>query len=106
MTKREKYLERIHILRTLSNYGPQHASDLADRANSECDHDVFDDLPEISRRGIGQKLQAMEDEGLVAGSFLAVGLPKLWELVEGGRKALDIFQQTDGDNWHREGGSR
>jgi hypothetical protein len=65
---RMKALERIHILRTIINGGGEsgmHAAVIADRANAECDHDLLEMLPEISRRGIGQKLSAMSLDGLL-----------------------------------------
>jgi hypothetical protein len=36
----------------------------------------------------------LEGHGLVAGSFLGVGLPRQWEIVEGGRKALAAFEPS------------
>lgn len=62
-----KTLERILILRTIINgSGEMTGKDIADRASVECDHDLLEPLPAISRRGIGQKLQAMGLDGLVA----------------------------------------
>lgn len=61
-----KALERILILRTIINGGGEMAGkDIADCASVECDHDLLESLPPLSRRGIRQKLQAMEHDGLV-----------------------------------------
>lgn len=87
MTKREKYLERVLILRTLVNYGPMFASDLADRANTECDIDALDGLPEITRRGIGMKLDSLNRLGLVAWTCPeGPDRPRLWTITGKGEE--------------------
>ena len=66
-----KTLERILILRTMLNLDPRgdgiSGIHIADRASIECDHVLLEDLPPVSRRGIGQKLNAMSLAGLVRG---------------------------------------
>lgn len=61
----QKNLERILILRTLMLYGPMTGAQMADRASTECDHDLLETLPPISRRVGGTKLNAMALLGLV-----------------------------------------
>jgi hypothetical protein len=95
VTKREKYLERIHILRTLINYGPTYGANLAERCNTECDHDAFDDLAEIKPRGITQKLNALSLEGMARGWWPGDGQPMLWEVTEKGRAASAIFEAQE-----------
>jgi len=86
-----KTLERILILRTIINGGGEMAGkDIADRASVECDHDLLDGLPPISRRGIGQKLQAMSMDGLVAHahrkSSVIAERVSLWSVTAKGRE--------------------
>jgi DNA-binding HxlR family transcriptional regulator len=96
-----KMLERILILRTIINYGPEiPAKDIADRASTECDHDLLDSLPAISRRGISQKLQAMSLEGLVTATPRRGPRPSdrvsLWSVTEAGRElAESINSEAD-----------
>lgn len=63
----QRNLERLHLVVTLDIYGPLTAIELVEIANSECQHDAFDSLPEISRRGVGQKLNGLWRSGLVEG---------------------------------------
>lgn len=89
-----KTLERILILRTIINGGGEMAGkDIADRASTECDHDLLEPLPPISRRGIGQKLQAMSLDGLVAHvlckSPVLAERVSLWSITERGRELAD-----------------
>lgn len=64
-----KELERLHLLSTLDAHGPMTALELVEIANGECVHDAFDALPDISRRSIGTKLNAMSLRGLVDGEW-------------------------------------
>lgn len=68
-----KTLERILILRTMAEIDPKRrgrsAIEIADHASTVCDHDLLERLPEISRRGIGQKLNAMSLAGLVGSIY-------------------------------------
>lgn len=69
-----KTLERIAILRALMALDSGDGTgvpgvQIADRVNAECDHVLLEALPLISRRGIGQKLNAMRLAGLVEGDF-------------------------------------
>lgn len=84
--KRLREMERIHLLRILAQHGPMFASDLADRANQECDHDAFEDLPTISRRAIGQKLTALWSAGLVARELVKTVRMYRWSISEQGRE--------------------
>jgi len=87
---RTEDLERIHLLRTVIALGGEaRAIDIADRANQECDDDAFDDLPEISRRAIGQKLSGLEKQLLLT-SRLSGGRTlrervRLWSVTPEGR---------------------
>jgi hypothetical protein len=94
--KRAKYLERVHILRTLINQGPLSGIELADRANQECDHDAFETLPAISRRGIGQKLSAMALDGLVVGTQAVRFAPLTWAVTDRGRAFARVFEYKEG----------
>jgi len=86
-----KTLERILILRTLialddgSGCGVPGVQ-IADRASAECDHDLLENLPPISRRGIGQKLNAMSLAGLVNGSYDEDYRLMFWSVTEKGRE--------------------
>jgi len=95
----ERELERRHLLSLLAHYGPMHAASLADRANDECLHDAFDGLPEISRRGIGQKLTAMWSDGLVARAWQESYRAYLWSVTDAGRElaALDPYEPASLD---------
>lgn len=65
-------LERIQILRAMVSYGDRdglHAAVICDHANAECDHDLLEALPPISRRAIGAKLSAMAQDGLVQSRY-------------------------------------
>lgn len=62
---RLRELERIHLLRTLVNYGPMTATRVAEVANGACDDEAFDGLPEISARAIAGKLNGLSIAGLV-----------------------------------------
>lgn len=96
MTKsRQKHLERIHIIRTLINYGPLSAVELAYHCNTECDHDALEALPEINPRGITMKLQGMSLDGLVDGTYgpvLPPPGPMQWSATEKGHKASETFE--------------
>lgn len=102
MTKAVKRLERIHILRTLVQHGPQMTGlEVVERANSECDHELLEDLPEITARGVGQKLNAMALDGLVTGDRAApyrsgkANPPMLWSVTDKGRElAMSIDEQS------------
>lgn len=100
MTPRdERELERRHLLSLLAHYGPMHAASLADRANDECLHDAFDGLPTISRRGIGQKLAAMWEGGLVTRAWQKDSRLYLWSVTDAGRElaALDPYEPASLD---------
>lgn len=88
MTRREqRYLERVLILRTIINNGaPMYASDIADRASTECDHDALEQLPTFERRGMAAKLSAMWDLGMVEGEWSGDRLPLTWKVTDHGRK--------------------
>lgn len=86
-----KALERILILRTIINRGGGVAGkDIADRASVECDHDLLESLPPLNRRGIRQKLQAMEHDGLVTSrpneARVLSERVSLWSATEKGRE--------------------
>lgn len=65
MTKREKEMERMHILSTIVAYPDLSTRDVRDRVNQECQHDAFDSLPTVSPQGITGKLNALSLAGLV-----------------------------------------
>jgi len=86
-----KTLERVLILRTMLLIGatvrrPRSAIEIADRASTECDHDLLEGLPEISRRGIGQKLNAMSLAGLVGGIYDPDQRLMFWWPLDKGRE--------------------
>ena len=111
MTKAEqKRLERIHILRTIYNYDTpcgMRGVSIADLANEACDHDLLEGLPPISRRAIGQKLQAMSIDGLVVGEMprdwrslpLSERRTLLWRITDKGR---DLACSIDGPRQDQE----
>lgn len=97
-----KQLERLHILRTLINYGPRmSALDIVRRANAECDHDALEDLGELTNRGIGQKLNAMSLDGLVHGERQtpprkrAANPPMLWTVTAKGHQLAQSIGPLD-----------
>jgi hypothetical protein len=97
---REKFLERVHLLRTLINYGPASAVDIAERANSVWDDEMFAGLPEIKRRGITSKLNGMSLNGMVTGWYPGGGKPMVWEVTAHGRRVaehgLSVLRSTGG----------
>lgn len=80
-----RYLERVHLCRIITNYGPLPALEIVRLANTECDHDLFDSLPEISRRGITSKLNSMSLNGMVRGDMPGDGSPMVWRITDHGR---------------------
>jgi hypothetical protein len=94
MTKRERYLERMLILKMLTTYGPLPGLNLADRCNTECDHDAWEAVAPISRRAMGQKLSAMTLDGLVYGTQPRFK-PLVWHITDHGRKVLTAFEAEE-----------
>lgn len=96
-----KTLERILILRTIINGGGEMAGkDIADRVSVECDHDLLESLPPISRRGIRQKLQAMEHDGLLTSRpsewRVLSERVSLWSATEKGRELAASIGEVPG----------
>jgi hypothetical protein len=89
VTKREKELERMHLLSTIVNYPWRLAAEVADLANNECQHDLFDPLPFISPRGITAKLNAMSLAGLLDGSVTVEGIQ--WCATDEGERAWRLW---------------
>jgi hypothetical protein len=85
-----KTLERILILRTMLNLDPKgnglSGIEIADRASTECDDERLEGLPPISRRGIGQKLNAMSLAGLVDGRWEPEQRLYFWRVKIAGRE--------------------
>lgn len=91
MTKRQRELERIHLLRTMIEMG--HAApavEICGRANTECSVDEddprldeIDALPLISPRAITAKLDSMSLDGLVTAGL---GVPLEWSVLPKGRE--------------------
>lgn len=96
---RERYLERIHIVRTLINYGPLSAVELAYHCNTECDHDALETLPEINPRGLTMKLNGMAVDGLVQASYGPVlrlaSSPLQWRATGQGHEASKAFEAQE-----------
>ncbi len=91
MTKRQRELERIHLLSTMCEIGrAAPASEICERANNECSVgeddprlDEIDALPVISARGITAKLDSMMLDGLVTTFY---GVPLKWSVLPKGRE--------------------
>ena len=99
-----KTLERILILRTIialdtGNGCGVPGVQIADAASTECDHDLLDELPPISRRGIAQKLNAMSGAGLVGGTYDPDHDLMFWWVTDAGR---ELAASIDGQ--HANGG--
>lgn len=97
-----KTLERILILRTIIALDTGKGCgvpgvQIADRASTECDHFLLDALPPLSRRGIGQKLNAMSLAGLVEGDYDEDHRLMFWSVTDKGRElAASIDGQRAG----------
>jgi DNA-binding HxlR family transcriptional regulator len=76
------------------NYGSMPALDVAYHANTECDLDILDQLPEISRRGITSKLNALSRDGRVTGTYPGGGSPMVWAITERGRWLADSLEDA------------
>lgn len=86
--KRLRELERIHILRTivrLDDGKGVHGISIADGANDECDHSLLETVPRLSRRAMGQKLNAMSLDGLVQAHWQSADRLYLWTVTRKGR---------------------
>lgn len=97
-----KTLERILILRTMLAQDPRgdgiSGIEIADRASTECDHALLEGLPEVSRRGIGQKLNAMSLAGLVDSVYDHEQRLHFWFVTRAGRELAASIDglQNDG----------
>lgn len=95
MNAEQKRLQRLHILATLAGHGPMTGLELVKVANDECADDRFDQLPDLSPRGVGQKLSALSLRGLVTGrprrSRVLSERVCEWDITESGRAELDLF---------------
>jgi hypothetical protein len=67
MTAEQKRLERLHILATLAAHGPMTGLEIVKHANEECCDARFEGVPDLTNRGIGQKLSGLERTGHVRG---------------------------------------
>lgn len=90
-----KRLERIHLLRQLRTHGPMPARELVERANTECDHDLLEEVRAISPRGITAKLQGMSLDGLVNGRLSAPGGDIVWKTTDRGDSLADTLPSED-----------
>lgn len=93
LTKRQRDLERFHLLATMVEMGrAATAADICSQANAECSVsegdlrlDEIDALPLISARGSTAKLSAMSLAGLVGAEWRGVE-PMLWSITDEGRR--------------------
>ena len=96
--KRLKELERIHILRTIINFGGDagmYGASIADKANEECDHPALEGLPPLTRRGMGAKLSGMWGAGLVKPAYYFED-PALWKATDAGRVLAASIDREEG----------
>jgi hypothetical protein len=96
-----KTLERIHILRTilaLDDGKGVHAIVIADQASAVCDHPLLVDAPALSRRGIGQKLNAMSLTGLVDGVYDPYQRLMVWSVTDKGCELAASLPSKEGRN--------
>lgn len=78
MTKNVKQRERDHLLLTVDAYGPLPAWRIREIANGECQHDSYDDLPEIGPKGITPKLNSMSLDGLLEADLTPDETGHIW----------------------------
>jgi hypothetical protein len=88
MTAEQKRLERLHILATLAQYGPMTGLELVKVANDECADDRFDQLPDLSPRGVGQKLNALSLRRDVRAEYIEAKRLYEWSITDMGRAML------------------
>jgi hypothetical protein len=88
MTAEQKRLERLHILATLAAHGPLTGLEIVIRANDECVDGRFEDLPDLPKRGMGAKLNALSLRGLVQGKWDDATRQYEWSIDSFGRKLL------------------
>jgi DNA-binding HxlR family transcriptional regulator len=93
MINDKKRLERVHILRTLHNYGPaMTGAEVVERANSDSDREYLDDLPEIHPRAIGARLNSLWRDGMIAPTSEINHdrkRPTQWSITGNGRRYIE-----------------
>lgn len=89
-SRSERELERFHLLSTVAAYPGLSTQDVRDRANEECQHDLFDPLPLMTPQAVTGKLKALERDGLIEGWVDFNGVR--WDPTDAGRKAWAEYQ--------------
>lgn len=86
----EREYERFHLLATVVTYPSLSTHDVRDRANEECQHDLFDPLPLMTPQSVSGKLKALERDGLIESWVDFNGVR--WDPTDEGRKAWAFYE--------------